>query len=124
MAVMRKYERDIDIMLAEEFNVCPAFADWFLSKSRFSPRSGRVEEVFVSKSDNNGESDLIVVYKLENNNRVALLFEDKVDASIQPNQAERYKKRAEAEVSDGAFAEYDLFLCAPRAYCAAKPESS
>ena len=40
MAIMRKLERDIDILLAEEFSVCPAFADWFLSKSKFSSQSG------------------------------------------------------------------------------------
>jgi hypothetical protein len=84
MAVERKYERDIDILLAEEFAVSPAFASWFLSQSKFSDKAGTVVNVFVSKADNLGESDLVVTYKLDDGTHVGLLIEDKIDAPLQP----------------------------------------
>ena len=33
MAVERKYERDIDLFLAEEFAVSPNFSEWFLAQT-------------------------------------------------------------------------------------------
>jgi hypothetical protein len=113
---LRKYERDIDILLAEEFSVSSTFADWFLSKSKFAGRSGHVIHVFVSKANNLGESDLVVVYSLDRGGRIALLIEDKVDAELQPQQADRYRQRADREVKAGAFGDYEVILCAPRAY--------
>jgi hypothetical protein len=124
MAVMRKYERDIDIMLAEELNVCHGFASWLLSKSKFSPKAGRVVDVFVSKSDNLGESDLIALYVLGDGTRVAILIEDKIDAQLQPDHAGRYRKRAEREIAEGTFSDFDLFLCAPNAYRLGRPDTS
>jgi hypothetical protein len=42
--------------------------------------------------------------------------EDKIDAGFQPNQFERYRARGEAGVSDGRWRQFELVLCAPRAY--------
>jgi len=116
MAVERKYERDIDVLLAEEFSVSPAFASWFLSKTKFGDRLGLISDLFVSKSDSDGESDLVVVYALDDNSRIAILIEDKVDALLQPEQAGRYRKRADREVTEGSFSEYEVILCAPEHY--------
>jgi hypothetical protein len=116
MAVERKYERDIDVLLAEEFSVSPEFARWFLSKSKFGSIPAQVFDVFVSKSDNLGESDLVVVYDLCDGKRIALLIEDKVDAQLQHRQAERYKERADREIQAGNFSDYETVLCAPESY--------
>jgi hypothetical protein len=84
LAVGRKYERDIDMLLAEEFSVSPAFAAWFLTNTRFSGVAARVLDVYVSKSDSTGESDLVIVFEEVNgNSRFALLIEDKIDAPLQ-----------------------------------------
>jgi hypothetical protein len=91
VAIERKYERDVDILLAEEFSVNAAFADWFRSQTKYKTSIARVVDVFVSKRDNLGESDLIVIYEIEGGNRVALLVEDKVRAPLQPGQAKRYR---------------------------------
>lgn len=73
MAVERKYERDIDILLAEEFSVNPEFAFWMGSKTLLGNEEAIVADVFVSKSDNLGESDLIVLFERVDGRRFALL---------------------------------------------------
>ena len=116
MAVQRKYERDIDILLAEEFEVSSSFADWFKSNTKFSAAAAQVVEVFVSQSNNLGESDLIIIFERDQGDRFALYLEDKVDAPLQPHQAQRYYQRARKEVDCGTFREFEIIFCAPEAY--------
>jgi hypothetical protein len=82
----RFYERDMDILLAEELQVSPAFANWFLSATNCANcKAGKVLEVAVSKSDNLGESDLVVLFEsVDSKSRFALFIEDKIDAPLQP----------------------------------------
>ena len=47
----RKYERDIDLLLAEEFKVSPEFAAWFVEQTKLKGESAKVVEVAVSRSD-------------------------------------------------------------------------
>jgi hypothetical protein len=117
MAVERIYERDIDIMLAEEFEVSPEFAAWFLKKTKFSDVKAHVKEVFVSKTDSTGESDLVAVFKKDDSeDRIALLIEDKIDAMLQPEQENRYRLRAKAAKEQGEFSDYEVILCSPQKY--------
>lgn len=118
MAVERKYERDIDILLAEEFAVSPAFANWFLGHTKnFAGTEANVWDVYVSKSDATGESDLVVVFdKASGDSRFALLIEDKIDAPLQPEQEARYRRRAEAEALRGDYSDYEVILCSPQTY--------
>jgi hypothetical protein len=117
LAVGRKYERDIDMLLAEEFSVSPAFAAWFLTNTRFSGVAARVLDVYVSKSDSTGESDLVIVFEEVNgNSRFALLIEDKIDAPLQPEQAARYQQRGQAESLRGDYGAYETILCSPKSY--------
>lgn len=114
----RFYERDMDIILAEEFQVSPAFANWFLSaKDCADCRSGKVLAVAVSKSDNLGESDLIVLFEsVDAESRFALFIEDKIDAPLQPEQLARYRKRAEVGQKQGSYSHFHVVLCSPEAY--------
>lgn len=121
MAVERKYERDIDLLLAEEFSVNPAFANWFVSLTKFSGRTSEVVEVHVSKADTQGESDLVVVFEEPSRHRFAILIEDKLDAPLQPDQAARYHLRALKEVELGACGDFEIVLCAPRHYLDGHP---
>lgn len=73
-------------------------------------------DVRVSKSNNLGESDLIVVYVSDYGERFALLIEDKVDAPLQHEQATRYRLRAERDRRFGIYSDYEVLLCAPRFY--------
>lgn len=116
MAIERIYERDIDIMLAEEFEVSPAFAMWFLKQTKFADAKAQAKEVFVSKTDSTGESDLVIVFERDDAERVALLIEDKIDAILQPEQENRYRLRAEAAKAAGEFSDYEVILCCPHKY--------
>jgi hypothetical protein len=116
MAVERKYERDIDLLLAEELSVNRTFADWVKSKTKFAATAAEVIDVFVSKADNLGESDLIAIYADELGRRFALMIEDKIDAPLQPQQAERYRLRAAREIQLEAYTECAIILCAPQYY--------
>jgi hypothetical protein len=84
MAIQRKYERDIDLLLAEEFSVNPNFAEWIRSQTKFRDQAATVADVYVSRTDELGESDLIVLYQMDDGSRFAILVEDKVDAPLQP----------------------------------------
>ena len=51
MAVERKYERDVDLLLAEEFAVNPDFSAKFKALTKFKFEDATVADFFVSKSD-------------------------------------------------------------------------
>jgi hypothetical protein len=125
MAVERKYERDIDILLAEEFSVSPPFAAWFLKQTRgFKDIFAAVQDVYVSRSDTTGESDLVVVFETQGGEtRFALHIEDKIDAPVQAEQESRYRLRAEAEILRGDYSAYEVTLCSPEAYPVTHAES-
>lgn len=125
MAVDRKYERDIDLLLAEEIIVAPAFATWLLSHTSFAQLGAAVVDVFVSRSDITGESDLVVVFEeADGARRFALLIEDKIDAPLQPDQEARYRLRAQREIDRGDYQAFEVLLCAPKSYVAAHPETA
>jgi hypothetical protein len=126
MAVERKYERDIDLLLAEEFSVSPDFATWFLNQTKsFKGVQANVYEVYVSRSDATGESDLVVVFeKTGGDGRFALHVEDKIDAPLQPEQEARYRLRAESESVRGDYSAYEVILCSPESYRLTHEEAS
>jgi hypothetical protein len=116
VAVERRYERDVDLLLAEEFAVNPIFAERFKNVTKFNGQTATVVDFWVSKSNNLGESDLIVIYQKEEGQRFALLIEDKVDAPLQPDQAARYRQRADRDCKLRIYSDYEVILCAPRHY--------
>jgi hypothetical protein len=125
VTVERKYERDIDMLLAEEFIVNSTFANWFAAKTKFQGSMLSVANVFVSKSNNMGESDLIVILERgERDDKVAILIEDKIDAPLQPTQAERYRLRADQAIQSGEWTDYEVVLCAPQSYFVSRAEVS
>ena len=125
MAVDRKYERDIDLLLAEEIIVSPPFAAWLQNCTGFAGIDAGVLDVFVSRSDVTGESDLVVIFEEAGAAlRIALHIEDKIDAPLQPNQESRYRLRAQREMDRGDYQAFEVLLCAPAAYAAAHPRAA
>jgi hypothetical protein len=116
MATIRKYERDIDLLLAEEFVVSPGFANWFVSRTKFSGRPFETVEVAVSRSDASGETDLEVRFVEGAADAFALLIEDKIGARLQEDQLARYHRRAEAAMQRGEYSKYEIVLCSPLNY--------
>jgi hypothetical protein len=87
----RIYERDVDVVLAEEFYANHEFAAWVLRrlKSFVDLDGARVAEVEVSLVDETGEADLVVIFERPDKSRIAALIEDKIDAVFQNEQLAR-----------------------------------
>lgn len=108
-------ERDIDLLLLEEFHSSEEFAVWFTDHA-IGRHLGRVVSACRSVTTANGESDLEVGFEGLAGRRNRLLIENKVGASLQPRQIERYQERARRYVSEGRCEECHLVIVAPSAY--------
>ena len=74
-------ERDIDLLLLEEFNANAEFASWFMSVAFPKEKESECIGAWHSVNDPElGESDLIVLY----DRGFAILIEKKIDAPVQP----------------------------------------
>jgi hypothetical protein len=107
-------ERDVDLLLLEEFVASPGLLEWFLPKIELPPGMTLVSaERSITRST--GESDLELTLATES--RITkVLIENKVDAVFQPRQAERYRERAARYVQAGVCTSAVTVLFAPEAY--------
>jgi hypothetical protein len=110
-------ERDIDLLLLEEMHTSAEFVRWLIEKT-FGTSEGSAEFVSAHHSivDDDGESDLLLVFKEASGARCALLIEDKINAPPQPEQADRYRLRAEAGKGDGHWSRWKTAIIAPQEY--------
>lgn len=110
-------ERDIDLLLVEELAATPEFRTWFLRELGQSPD---LAEDFVgvwhSVSDSElGESDIEFGVVHRDERRHLVLIENKISATFQDEQLERYRQRGKKATAD----EWDAFttgLVAPQSY--------
>lgn len=116
----RVYERDIDALMQEEliFNqtVCDVFSRALGLQSHF-----QVTQCALSVVDQTGETDLLARFTDEGNNRGVILIKNKIDASFQPTQPQRYRARAN-EIATNGEAAYCV-LIAPKQYSIGKADS-
>jgi len=111
-------ERDIDLLLLEELHISKSFCRWIL-KSGGLIANGRLRVEWAAHSISHpilGESDLEMVVSAPDGAKHALLIEDKIDASPQPEQADRYRKRGDAGIKDGKWNDYRTCIIAPEGY--------
>lgn len=90
-------ERDIDLVLFEEFVSNLDFVKWFIkSAADDKPLVTKVISVInsVTQDKESGESDLELFVNLDDGQRLGLLIENKINAQWQKDQAERYHARA------------------------------
>ena len=107
------YERDIDLYIINKFINDSKFKELFLKK--INCKNYQVCKCLHSFSDEDGESDITII--LENDNRkIGLLIEDKINAIAMPKQYERYILRAEKQKHEGLFDNYYIFIIAPKTY--------
>jgi hypothetical protein len=115
-------ERDMDLLIMEEFICSPQFAKIFLDAVGIQA-SYSIEEVIHSMRDADlGESDIVFILKI-GNKRHAIHIEDKVDALAMPNQRGRYSQRAEKDISAGLYDEYSVLIVAPKKYLSDNQEA-
>jgi hypothetical protein len=114
-------ERDIDLLLMEEFHVSPEFVEWFCS--RVGVTDAAFEGAWHSVSDHDGETDLLLRVKA-GARRIEVLIENKVAAPAQPKQDARYHLRGTRSREAGACDDYLTCICAPSAYLEGLPAGS
>ena len=109
-------ERDIDLLILEELNVSLDFSQWFINKLDLEQPTSKIK-AFRSISDYGlGETDILVSYSIKTKTNF-ILVENKIDASFQDSQFERYKERGENYIQKKECDMYYIVLIAPKSYC-------
>ena len=107
-------EKDIDLLIIEEFAANIAFANIFVTHININKY--QIEALEHSVTDvSNGESDIRIILS-SNGKRIALLIEDKISAMAMPQQASRYEERGRKGIIEGLYDSYYVFLAAPQKY--------
>lgn len=107
------FERDIDLYIINKFLCDNKFKELFLNK--INKCDFYVKECIHSYFDNDGESDITVILE-KNEEKIALLIEDKIDAIAMPEQRNRYNLRGNKGIVEGKYNEYFVFIIAPKDY--------
>jgi hypothetical protein len=110
-------ERDIDMILVEELQASELFRVWFASQV-FDHTSYKMKiGAWHSVSDPAlGESDVVFLFVNETDGTSAILIENKINASAQPDQGIRYQKRGSAGQNSGWWDDFKTCLVAPEKY--------
>ena len=115
-------ERDMDLLIMEEFICSPQFARIFLDTLGITC-DYTIDQVIHSMRDADlGESDIVFILNF-GDQRHAIHIEDKIDALAMPNQSGRYAQRAEKDIAAGKYDEYSVLIVAPAKYLSANQEA-
>lgn len=106
-------ERDMDFLIMRQFS-CGNKEFVKLFRSNLGNHS-EIISISHSLTTNDGETDIEVIIK-EDNRKIGLLIEDKIDAVAQPEQYNRYLKRATKAQEEGRYDKYEIFIVAPQKY--------
>ena len=114
-------ERDIDLLLMEEFVSSRSFVQLFTDKAGLAALD--VVSVQHSKTDPEwGETDIEVILA-DGHTRIGLLIEDKIDARAMPDQAARYEERGNRSVTGGEYERFYVYMTAPQRYLVENDEA-
>lgn len=117
IAITGVSERDIDLMLLEEFLSSLAFQNWFITTALGSDVL-RVKVVRAERSvtDSTGESDLEIDFLNQDSSITRLMIENKVKAGLQPQQAHRYLLRGQNYLDQGQCSVFYTVIVGPARY--------
>lgn len=115
-------ERDIDLLLMEEFHVDESFAAWFAQKAGLG-EDAVFDGAWHSLNDDAGETDLLLRVRF-GQERIAIMIENKIGAPEQHEQDLRYHIRGRRVVAAGHCDHFITAICAPQAYLEGLPEGS
>lgn len=107
-------EKDIDLLIIEECISSKAFLNKILDKLEI--KNAKLIAASRGMQDSNGETDILL--KLRNNEEklINIYIENKVSASFQPRQIERYVERGEDAIEQGNVHSVFLCLVSPNCY--------
>ena len=115
-------ERDLDLVLMDLLAGWEGFGRW-LANQLDGFDNGRWQSIAHSVFDtSSGESDLELSWQQTQGSIERLLIENKIDASFQPRQAERYRERGQDYVDRGLCHRFRTMLIAPQAYLGDTPD--
>jgi hypothetical protein len=115
------HERDVDLLLMEEFHISADFTEWFARRA--GVQNAEFDGAWHSVTDADGETDLLLRV-ISHGARVGLLIENKVTASEQERQDARYHLRAARAQNAGLFEGFVTCICAPQGYLSGLPTAS
>lgn len=116
-AIHKFIERDIDMLVAEELRVNPAFAEWVISRIGLAEKlSFPAFETRVSVVEDGSEADVIASFRTSSGGIHRLFVENKIDAGMMPEQLERYIRRAESEERRGSIVGWSVIFFTPADY--------
>ena len=115
-------ERDMDLLIMEEFISDPAFAQIFLNSIGITS-AYTIEQAIHSLTDADlGESDIVFILNVDGR-RYAVHIEDKVDAQAMKAQYDRYHQRASKDIAAGVYDAYAVLIVAPEKYLSVNIEA-
>jgi hypothetical protein len=115
-------ERDIDLLLVEEFKCNRAFTAWV--SGRVWPGTTIAESEIVHskrRTHTRREIDLCLNLTTDIGGRASLLIENKLEADDQPRQAESYREEAGILITQGRAQCTATMIVCPAAYRAENP---
>lgn len=115
-------ERDMDLLIIEEFIANKDFAGLFLDATKID-RNSEIVSIQRSLRYQMGESDIVVVLKTPQGKNVGLHIEDKVNAEAQQEQYDRYEERASLLAKTLDYSEYKVCITAPEYYLRTNEEA-
>ena len=115
-------ERDMDLLIIEEFISSKDFANLFLDATGID-RDSEIISVQRSLRFQMGESDIVIVLKTPSGVNIGLHIEDKVNAEAQQEQYVRYEERAALLANDLNYSEHRICLTAPSHYLSTNSEA-
>ena len=116
----RVFERDLDLLLMNLFSKGSKACGLFFDKIKLCP--DEIISIKHSVKTVFGESD-VEVWFTSGGKQYALLIEDKINSSAQPNQHQRYEQRKE-EYRKNGLTDGFVFLVAPNDYIASNGEAA
>lgn len=109
-------ERDVDLIILEELSTDNTFCEWFVMKLGL-PKLSKIDGTWRSITDYGlGETDLLFSYYSENQ-KIYVLIENKITATFQEQQYERYEERKKLYIKDKLCNKAYSVLIAPQLYC-------
>jgi hypothetical protein len=114
-------ERDIDMLVAEELRVNAEFGRWVMARFGTS-----AELVFpatttnVSVVEDGSEADVVATFRTKSGLAHRLFIENKIDATLMPEQLERYVRRGDGEVRRKIVASFSVLFLTPSTYLSTK----
>jgi hypothetical protein len=108
-------ERELDLLLLVAIHGSSAFRNALIEKI-----TGETPAEFISAwrgvFNQHGETDVLLLVRMPDGDRLAIMIEHKIDAGFQDRQADRYRTRGRLGVAEGNWDRYLTCLCAPKAY--------